>query len=278
MHRNNPKQIPGLTKYTVSQTHHKNRKVHYTSSGSGPALVLLHGFLEDLTMWDELEPELSAKNRVVRIDLLGHGMTENQGEIHSMEDQAEMIKAVLEELQIERYAVIGHSMGGYIALALAEMHPGDLLGLCLMNSTSLADSEEKKRNRDRAVQAVKNNHRSFVRIAIPGLFAPESRVKFAERVKEVTEVALRITQEGIVAALKGMKIRKDRSAVFKNGIYPKLLVVGRRDPALDLETLIPQTKFQGVETVTFDDGHMSHIENQNELTENLLKFLGRISK
>ena len=278
MHRNNRNQIPGVTKHTVSQTLHKNRKVHYTSSGTGPAVVLLHGFLEDLTMWDELEPELTAKNRVIRIDLLGHGRTENQGEIHSMEDQAEMIKAVLEQLHIDRYAVIGHSMGGYIALALAEMHPDDLLGLCLMNSTSLADSEEKKRNRDRAVEAVKNNHRSFVKIAIPGLFAPESRVRFAERVKEVTEVALSISPEGIIAALQGMKIRKDRSALFKKGRYPKLLVVGRRDPALDLETLIPQMKFQGVETITFDDGHMSHIENQNELKENLLRFLGQISK
>lgn len=262
----------------MSKISHKNRKVHYTSSGNGPVVVLLHGFLEDLTMWDELESEFSEKNRVVRIDLLGHGFTDKQGGVHSMEDQAEMIKAVLEELKIDKYAVIGHSMGGYIALALADIYPGNLTGLCLMNSTSLADSEEKKHNRDRAVEAVKNNHRSFVRIAIPGLFAPENRDRFAARVKEATEVALSISPEDIIAALKGMKIRKDRSAVFKSGTYPKLLVVGRKDPALDLETLMLQSKFPGVETVTFDDGHMSHIENRKELTENLLRFLDRISK
>lgn len=260
----------------MNQTTHKNRKVHYTVSGRGPTVVLLHGFLEDLTMWDELEHELNQNNRVVRIDLLGHGKTENQGEIHSMEDQAEMVRFVLEELKIDRYTLIGHSMGGYIALALAEIYPGDLTGLCLMNSTSLADSEEKKRNRDRAIEAVKNNHRSFVRIAIPGLFAPENREKFAEKVHEATEVALRIPAEGIIAALEGMKLRKDRSAVFKNATYPKLLVVGRKDPALDLKTLVPQTKFPGVETVSFDDGHMSHIENREDLAQYLLRFLGRI--
>ena len=261
----------------MSETSFKNTKVHYTCSGSGPAVLLLHGFLEDLTMWDDLEREFSKKNRVVRIDLLGHGLTENQGEVHSMEDQAEMVKTLLEELKIDRYAVIGHSMGGYIALAMAELYPRDLTGLVLMNSTSLPDSADKKRNRDRAVEAVKNNHKSFVRIAIPGLFAPENRDRFADRVKEVTEVALSIPPEGIVAALKGMKIRKNRSAIFKNGKYPKLMIIGRQDPALDLETLIPQTEFPGVETVTFDDGHMSHIENGDELKQNLLQFLERVS-
>jgi pimeloyl-ACP methyl ester carboxylesterase len=228
-------------------------------------------------MWDELEPELRRKNCVIRIDLLGHGQTENQGEVHSMEDQASMVKAVLEELKIDRYTVIGHSMGGYIALALAELYPKNVTGLCLMNSTSLPDSDEKKRNRDRAVEAVKNNHRSFVRIAIPGLFAPENRDIYAEKVKEATEVALHMSPEGIIASLKGMKIRKDRSGVFKEGNYPKLLIIGRQDPALDLETLIPQTRFRGVESVTFDDGHMSHIENREELTEHLMKFAERIS-
>lgn len=261
----------------MSILRHKNRQVHYTTSGSGPTVVLLHGFLEDLTMWDELEGEFSKKNQVVRIDLLGHGKTENQGEVHSMEKQAEMVKAVLEELKIARYALIGHSMGGYIALAMDELFPGDLTGLCLMNSTSLADSEEKKHNRDRAVEAVKNNPRSFVRIAIPGLFAPYNRDRYAQEVKEATEVALLIPPEGIIAALEGMKIRKDRSAVFKNGMYPKLLVIGRKDPALDLQTLMPQTKFPGVETAIFEDGHMSHIENRKELTRKLLVFLDRIS-
>jgi len=261
----------------MSQTSHKNRKVHYTSSGSGPAVVLLHGFLEDLTMWDEMETELRKKNHVIRVDLLGHGRTESQGEVHSMEDQARMVKAVLEELKIDRYTVIGHSMGGYIALALAELYPKTLKGLCLMNSTSLPDSKEKRRNRDRAVEAVKNNHRSFVRIAIPGLFAPENREEYAEQVQEATKVALCMSPEGIIGSLKGMKIRKDRSGVFRDGSYPKLMIIGRRDPALDLETLTPQTQFPGVESVTFEDGHMSHIENRVELTQHLVRFLERIS-
>ncbi len=263
--------------FEMSKTSLENRTVHYSLSGDGPTVVLLHGFLEDLTMWDELETALTDRYRIVRVDLWGHGHTDNLGDVHSMEDQAEMVKALLEELKIDRYTIIGHSMGGYIALALAEMFPEDLTGLCLMNSTSLADSEEKKRNRDRAIEAVENNHRSFVRIAVPGLFAPYNREVFADEVQKATQVGLQMSSKGITAALKGMKIRKDRSETFKNGPYPKLLVIGKQDPALDLETLLPQTRFPEVEAVIFDDGHMSHIENREELAESLKQFLERTS-
>jgi pimeloyl-ACP methyl ester carboxylesterase len=168
-------------------------------------------------------------------------------------------------------------MGGYIALALAELHPQDISGLCLMNSTSLADSEEKKQNRDRAVEAVKNNHKSFVRIAVPGLFAPENRNRFKESVKQAVQVGLQMTPEGIAAALKGMKIRKDRSLVFENGKYLKLLVIGKKDSALDIESLLPLSNYPLVETAVFNDGHMSHIENREELEKHLIQFLKRTS-
>ena len=174
----------------MSQTQYRDVVVHYTDEGNGPAVVLLHGFLEDHSMWDDLAKEFSSSHRVVRVDLLGHGATGVLGDIHSMEDQAEMVKAVTQKIGVDLYTVIGHSMGGYISLALADLYSEDIAGLCLMNSTSLPDSPEKKINRDRAVEAVRSNHRSFVRIALPGLFAPESRKRFEDRVKEVTEVAL----------------------------------------------------------------------------------------
>jgi len=144
---------------------YKNTKVSFTSIGSGPAVVLLHGFLENSSMWNQISEQISKKNRVVCIDLLGHGATENCGYIHTMEDQAEMVKAVLDHLRLRKYILIGHSMGGYIALAFAKLYPNNVKGLCLMNSTALPDSEEKKTNRDRGIVAVKQNHKTFVRIA-----------------------------------------------------------------------------------------------------------------
>ena len=227
-------------------------------------------------MWDEITPALSENHQVIKVDLFGHGETGNLGYVHSMEEQARMVRAVLSESGTDNYAVIGHSMGGYVALAMAEMYPDEITGICLMNSTSLADTSEKQINRERAIQAVKQNHRSFVRIAIPGLFAPYNREKFTKEIKELTRIGLNMTPQGIIAALEGMKIRTDRSAVFEKSPVPKLLITGEQDPALDQESLIPQMRYKGVETVTFKDGHMSHIENKEELTASLLDFLKEI--
>ena len=259
-------------------TRYKNHSVHFISEGNGPAVVLLHGFLEDLSMWDDMVHALAQDHRVIRIDLLGHGKTESAGPSHSMEMQAEMVRSVLFELGVTGYSMIGHSMGGYVALAIAELFPQEVRGLVLMNSTSLADTAEKKHNRDRAIEAVRQNHRSFVRIAIPGLFRPSNRNKFAKQIKTLTAISLAMEPNGIIAALEGMKHRPDRSEVFKNIPVPKLMVIGEQDPALELESLLPQSEYPGVKTVIFKDGHMSHIENQSELLNSVLKFLNEVDQ
>lgn len=256
---------------------HRNTKVHYTSKGNGTAVVLLHGFLENSTMWHTISDVLSIKNRVICIDLLGHGLTENHGYIHTMEDQAEMVKAVLDNLRLRKYILIGHSMGGYVALAFANLYSKNVRGLCLMNSTALPDSEEKKINRDRAIAAVKQNHKTFVRIAIPMLFSQENRQIYISEIDQITQEALQISPQGIIAALEGMKIRKNNTSVFKKFSFPVQLIIGKQDPALEYTTLIEQTKNTKVEVVEFPDGHMSHFENKNELNETLSKFVKQCS-
>ncbi|HWS59814.1 MAG TPA: alpha/beta fold hydrolase, partial [Flavobacterium sp.] len=137
----------------MKTTIYKNTKIAYTDQGKGTAIVLLHGFLENQSMWNAYISDFSKKNRVITIDLLGHGATECLGYIHSMEDQADMIHHVLHDLKIRKAVFIGHSMGGYIALAFAELYPDSMKGLVLLNSTSRADSDERKINRDRAIIA-----------------------------------------------------------------------------------------------------------------------------
>src|SRR5690606_21442457 len=99
---------------------YKDIPVFYSDEGQGQVILLLHGFLENSSMWKDIAPELAKNHRVVAIDLLGHGQTGCLGYIHSMELMAEVVEAVLNHLKIETYTVIGHSMGGYVALALAE--------------------------------------------------------------------------------------------------------------------------------------------------------------
>jgi len=251
----------------------KNTNIHYIVSGKGKAIVLLHGFLENLTMWNDVSNVLSTKYKVICIDLLGHGKSENHGYVHTMSDQAEMVKAVLNHLNLRKYILIGHSMGGYISLAFAKIYSKNVKGLCLMNSTALPDSTEKKLNRDRAITAVKQNHKTFVRIAIPMLFSEENRAIFPNEIKQITNEALQISKQGIIASLEGMKIREDLSSTYKSSSFPLHMIIGKQDPALEYSKLISQTKNTKVQVTEFPDGHMSHIENQTELIQALSLFI-----
>jgi pimeloyl-ACP methyl ester carboxylesterase len=252
---------------------YKNTNVHFTSIGKGNAVVLLHGFLENSSMWEAVAKELAKKNRVICIDLLGHGKTDNLGYIHSMEDQAHMVKAVLNHLHLRKCVFIGHSMGGYVALAFTKLFPLTIRGLSLMNSTALPDSEEKKINRDQAIKAVKQNPKIFVRIAIPMLFSEKNREIYLKEIEQITQESLQLTPQGIVAALEGMKIRKNQTAIYKTANFPIQMIVGTQDPALDYDSLISQTNNTNVKVIEFPDGHMSHVENKKELIEVLTSFI-----
>ncbi|MET2986136.1 alpha/beta fold hydrolase [Aureibaculum conchae] len=252
---------------------YKNTTIRYRISGKGAAVVLLHGFLEDLTMWDTITTVLSKRNRIVAIDLLGHGKSENLGYIHTMEEQAEMVKALLKHLKLRKYTFIGHSMGGYISLAFSKIYPDSIKGICLMNSTAEADTKEKKTNRDRAINAVKHNHKIFVKMSIPNLFSEENRIIFKDEIEKLINSALQLSVQSIVASLEGMKIRKNSTKLFSEASFKKMLIIGEKDPVLDAKSLRNQVKNSNIKVVEFPDGHMSHIENENELIETLKGFI-----
>ena len=182
-----------------------------------------------------------------------------------MEEQANMVKFVLNYLKLRKYIFIGHSMGGYIALAFAELYPKNLKGISLMNSSALPDSADKKENRDRAIKAVKYKSHIFVKMAIPNLFSEDNRDKFKDEIEHITEEAFQISTRGIVAALEGMKIRYNYTNLYNTLEVPIQMIIGRKDPALEYESLITQTNDTKVFVVEFPDGHMSHFENKAEL-------------
>lgn len=255
---------------------YKNTAVHYVDIGKGAAVVLLHGFMENQSMWNDFIPELSKRNRVITIDLLGHGATECLGYVHTMEDQADMVQAVLAELKIRKAVFVGHSMGGYIALAFAELFPEYMKGLVLMNSTSRADSDERKTNRDRAIKAVKKDYTSFVRLSIANLFSEENRTKLVDEIEKVKLEALKTPLQGIIAALEGMKIRKNREVLLHVTTFPKMLILGKRDGVLNYEENTNQIENTDVQLLSFPDGHMSHIENNVETLKAVIDFIKKI--
>ena len=254
----------------------KNTNISYSDTGKGTAIVLLHGFLENKGMWDFYIPELSKKNRIITIDLLGHGETECLSYVQTMEDNADAVHAVLSELRIRKAIFVGHSMGGYVALAFAELYPDTIKGLVLLNSTARADSEERKTNRDRAIKAVKQSFINFISLSIANLFSENNRERLAAVIEKVKKEALHTPLQGIVASLEGMKIRQDREVLLHLTPFPKLLILGEKDPVLNYEETKEQIENTTVKLVTFPDGHMSHIENQDQLLIVLLAFFKSI--
>ena len=145
-------------------------------------------------------------------------------------------------------------------------------GIALQNSTSKPDSEERKLNRDRAIKAVKQNYTSFVRLSIANLFSEENRERLAVEIENVRNEALKTPVQGIVAALEGMKVRKDREMLLHTVTFPVLLILGKKDPVMNYQENLSQLEGANAKLITYPDGHMAHIENREALTRDLLEF------
>lgn len=257
---------------TTKHITHKNTTLSFTEGGKGNALVFLHGFLENTTMWNSCLSHFESKYRVIAIDLLGHGQTGCTGYVHSMEDMADAVYAIVSELKIRKVTVIGHSMGGYVALAFAELYPDSVRSLALIASTSRADSPERQLNRDRAMELVKKHSTVFVTMSINNLFGEEAQKEFTPEIEFIKNEALKTSKQGMIAALEGMKTRPDREVIFHFAPYPILLILGKNDTVIPYEEALEQVENSPVQLVTTSGGHMIHIENEPQLLEALSKF------
>ena len=252
---------------------HKGIPIFYTDEGKGPAVILLHGFLENSSMWKNFLPQLTKKNRVICIDLLGHGKTPCIGYVHTMQDIAEAIEAVLKSLRLRRYYMVGHSMGGYVALAFAELNPERLKGLCLMNSTYKADDIERKALRTRANKMIQTNFKNMVRMSFANLFSEASKELHKTAFESALKEAFNTPIQGYIACQEGMKLRDDKFQLFKNLKCKKMIIVGAKDPVVDGLKLIEETKNTSIKTAILSEGHMSHIENKTECLDLIVHFI-----
>ncbi|WGH74574.1 alpha/beta hydrolase [Tenacibaculum tangerinum] len=250
----------------------KETTVFYTDTGKGSCVVLLHGFLENSSMWTSLTKEISKRNRVVCIDLLGHGKTGCTGYIHTMEEMAEAVKAVLKKVKIRRAIFIGHSMGGYVSLAFAKKYPKNVKGICLMNSTTMADSEERKKLRKRANNMAKENYETLVTMSISNLFAEHMRTKLSKEIEKVRKQALQTPVRGYIAASEGMCLRSNEEKPLQT-IEKRLLITGKQDPILNYDTVVKEAKRTHTPLVELPNGHMSHLEATIELHKALANFI-----
>ncbi|WP_439128788.1 alpha/beta fold hydrolase [Polaribacter sp.] len=251
----------------------KNANLSFSDEGKGTAIVLIHGFLENSTMWDTIKPAFTKRNRIITIDLLGHGKSDCLGYVHSMEVFTEAVDAILKHLKLRKFILVGHSLGGYICLQLAKNNPNKIKGLCLLNSTSNEDSEERKKLRFRANKMIQKNFTNMVRMSFVNLFGEESRKKFKTAINTALQEALQTPIQGYIAANEGMRIRENSNAVLVENNFKKLIIAGKKDPVLDVKTSLQEAEKTNSEIVVLDGGHMSHIENKEELITTLKRFI-----
>jgi len=253
---------------------YKNAKIHYTDAGKGPSIVLLHGFLESLEMWDEFANQLSTEFRVICIDLPGFGDSGMISDIHSMDTFAGSVKAVLDHLGISDCVMIGHSMGGYISLAFAKKYPKMVKGLGIFHSHAGADDPEAKKNRDRAISVIRQNHVGFIKEFIPDLFAPENVGKFSKEIKLLKERAGRVSKEAIISAMAGMRDRKSRLDVLEKSEKPVLFIAGKLDTRIPLAKVMEQATLpKHTELLVLGNiAHMGFLEAKDECLRKIRYF------
>ena len=250
-------------------------KINYRVFGKGRAIVLLHGFLGNMAIWKNLLPALSKRYKVVLIDLPGHGHSENFGYVHKMDLMAEAVKTVLHELQLRRYVMIGHSLGGYVSMAFAEKYMDNLRGLVLFHSTALADSEEKKADRDKAIKVAKRNKEKYLKESLKKLFLAANIKKDPALLTLTTHIASATSVQGIVAALEGMKQRRNTEVVLQFCHCPVLFIAGLHDTILPLE--LHQHQFELPQEhhllLLEHTAHMGFYEEPETVIKGLLPFL-----
>lgn len=244
-----------------------NTPIYYQIEGNGPALILLHGFLESSTMWEKLVSVLAERNTIISIDLPGFGKSGCISEVHSMELMAEVAHKVLEKEKIQSATFMGHSLGGYVTLAFAEIYPQRVDKLILLNSTSEEDSPERKINRDRSLKVISKYPEIYIKMAIDNLFVENTWETYASEIEKLKREALEFPVEGIKAGLLGMKIRKNRVSVLKNFRNVKIMISGIQDPLLPIECSKNEALQTNSDLILVSGGHMGMIENFDEIVK-----------
>ena len=238
--------------------------LHIADSGVGEkCVVLLHGYLESMYVWDDFTPLLTPSVRVITVDIPGHGISEVKGEIHTMEMVADVLHEMLKTLEIEKVTMVGHSMGGYVSLAFCARYPEQLEGLVLLSSSPFPDTELKRENRRREIALVRAGKKdALARVAPEAGFAPQNRQRLKSYIDDLVECVHITEDDGIVALLGGMIERVDQNEMLRKCGVPQLFIMGKHDgyiPVEAAETIIannPQAQVVWLE----NSGHMGFIE------------------
>lgn len=241
-------------------------KIYYSDSGTGDAIVFLHGYLETSDIWAGFSDKFFGDYRIITVDLPGHGLSKVYGECHTMEFMAGAVRDLLDNLGIKKIILIGHSLGGYITLAFAELYPEMLKAFCLFHSHPFADTEQIRQKRGNEIKVVMSGKRYLIYPeSVSLMYSRENLLKMKEAVQKSKDIASSIREEGMVAVLNGMMIRPSRISVLENGKVPYLWILGRKDSYIACEEVLQKVKIpsKSKAVILENSGHMGFIEERD---------------
>ncbi|HMJ69696.1 MAG TPA: alpha/beta hydrolase [Cyclobacteriaceae bacterium] len=247
--------------------------IHHRTMGSGRPVVLLHGFCETNQVWGVFANLLSQRCQLIIPDLPGFGASELPQVPFTIDNIAERLWQWLNELGIKNPVIIGHSLGGYVTLAMTNQRPEAVPGFCLFHSTAKPDTAEKKQSRDKVIAFVnKNGVAPFIDTYVPGLFFR----KDSPSMKEVFPIAYSTTAGTLVAYAAAMRDRPDRRKLLEDFNGPLLMIAGEKDDIIPLDTLMDQAVLpkKGRLSILSDTGHMGMLESTNRSVEIVTQFVG----
>ncbi|WP_143304977.1 alpha/beta fold hydrolase [Chitinophaga vietnamensis] len=254
-----------------------NGNTAYLDEGNGPVAVLLHGFGENSHVWEIQQAYLKAAWRLIIPDLPGAGKTPLSHPL-TVESMADFVYSILLAEEIKEAVIIGHSMGGYVALALLEKYPAVVKGLGLFHSTAKADSEEKKEARLKSIRMMQQyGGETFLRQTLPNMFSPAFKTRQPDRVDAYVQQSFSTPQDTLIAYYEAMMQRPDRTALLKNLPVPVLFVIGKDDNAVPLDNILPQVTLPRSSSIhIFDEvGHMGMwevFEESNVILDQFIRF------
>jgi len=260
----------------MPKTRINNIDITYDDTGSGPAVVLIHGYPFNRSMWAEQVSALADSYRVVTLDLRGHGESESSTGASTMKLMAQDVAALMDELQIDRAVIGGLSMGGYVTLAFYQLFAERVEKLLLADTRAQADTEEAKATRGDQVQQIQaDGMTGIVTAMLPKLLSPETVSKQPEIVKRVRDMMMHTSPEGAIGALRGMAEREDQTERLSQINVPALIVVGKEDPITPVaDSQKMHERIAGSQLVVIENAsHVSNIEQPEQFNRALREFL-----
>lgn len=251
----------------------------YDDVGIGPAVVLIHGYPFNRSLWNEQTEALSSGYRVVTPDLRGFGESDSSEGPATMDRMAQDVVKLMDHIGIDQAVIAGLSMGGYVALAFIKQFPSRVRALVLADTRAQADTEEAKQTRSQqADKALAEGMAGIADGMLPKLLTPETVSKRPEVVKRVRDMMLKTKPQGAASALLGMAERDDQTEFISTIAVPTMILVGREDaitPVADSEQM--KSKIAPSHLVVIENaGHVSNLEQPEGFNFALLKFLERV--